>query len=160
MLHAVTNTEPLATASGKNQSNHIAQVSNITQEYNIRSGGSVVALKDTSISIKENEFVTLVGPSGCGKSTLLKLIGGIIPPSRGTVMFAGKPLRSPSREIGMVFQRPILLPWRSVLDNVLFPIEMLGWSVSEYEQKARDLLDLVGLKGFEKVLPIELSGGM
>lgn len=132
----------------------------VTKEYLVRSGGTVTALSDVSLDIKENEFVTLVGPSGCGKSTVLKIIGGIIPISRGRVLFQERPVEKPSREIGMVFQRPILLPWRSVLDNVLFPIEMLGWNVEDYREPAQALLKLVGLEGFERALPQELSGGM
>src|SRR5262249_57098118 len=88
--------------------------------------GPVTALKDVSLSIKQNEFVTLVGPSGCGKSTLLKLIGALIRPSRGTLLFDGVPLLRPTRDVGIVFQDAVLLEWRTVLDNVLLPTEILG----------------------------------
>jgi NitT/TauT family transport system ATP-binding protein len=149
---------PVAIEAGPSRS--LISLQGVTKEYLARSGGTVTALSDVTLDIKENEFVTLVGPSGCGKSTVLKIIGGIIPFSRGRVLFQDQPVEKPSREIGMVFQRPILLPWRSVLDNVLFPIEMLGWQVEEYRDQARKLLKLVGLEGFERALPQELSGGM
>jgi NitT/TauT family transport system ATP-binding protein len=138
----------------------IIQLSGIGKAYASRAGQAVTALDDVNLDVRESEFVTLVGPSGCGKSTLLKIIGGIIRPTAGTQLFAGKPLPKPSREIGMVFQRPVLLPWRSVLDNVLYPFEMLGWNVREHLDEAHRLIELVGLGGFEKALPHELSGGM
>ena len=131
-----------------------------TKRYVTRSGLDVPALADVSLDVARDEFVTLVGPSGCGKSTLLKLIGGFIAPSAGTVAFDGRPLEQPSRDIGVVFQRPVLLPWRSVLDNILFPIEMLGWRVRDHLDEARRLIELVGLRGFERARPDELSGGM
>ncbi|MBM2828232.1 MAG: transporter ATP-binding protein [Actinobacteria bacterium] len=142
------------------QSKCLAQLQAVSKDYAVRSGGTVTALEDISLDVRENEFVTLVGPSGCGKSTVLKILGGIIRASGGTHLFDGKPLDKPSREIGMVFQRPVLLPWRNVLDNVLFPIEMLGWNVREHLDEAHRLIKLVGLSGFEKALPQELSGGM
>jgi NitT/TauT family transport system ATP-binding protein len=132
----------------------------VSKRFLTRAGNSVQALDEISLDIERDQFVTLVGPSGCGKSTLLKIIGGIIPPSGGSLHLDGEKLERPSRKIGMVFQKPILLPWRSVLDNVLFPIEMLGWPVEKYREEALRLIELVGLKGFEKALPTELSGGM
>ena len=120
----------------------------------------VTALKDVSLSIKQNEFVTLVGPSGCGKSTLLKLIGALIRPSRGTLLLDGAPLLRPSRDVGIVFQEAVLLEWRSVLDNVLLPTEILGLDKVKSRNRAIELINLVGLAGFEKRFPRELSGGM
>jgi NitT/TauT family transport system ATP-binding protein len=120
----------------------------------------VLALDKVRLDIPRNQFITIVGPSGCGKSTLLKIISGIIAPTGGTVRFDGKPLTKSSRQIGMVFQRPVLLPWRSVLENVLFPIEMLGWDVAKYRDEALRMIESVGLGGFERALPNELSGGM
>ncbi len=155
MKRAQTPVVPDAAASKS-----LISLQGVTKDYLVRSGGTVTALSDVNLDIRENEFVTLVGPSGCGKSTVLKIIGGIIPISRGRVLFQDRPVEKPSREIGMVFQRPILLPWRSVLDNVLFPIEMLGWPVEAHREQAQRLLRLVGLEGFERALPQELSGGM
>jgi NitT/TauT family transport system ATP-binding protein len=132
----------------------------VTKRFAARSGDDVLALKEVSLDIPRDQFVTLVGPSGCGKSTLMKLIGGLTAPSDGVVKLDGHALVRPSRDVGMVFQRPVLLPWRSVLDNILFPIQMLGWSIPQYLDEAHRLIELVGLQGFEKALPRELSGGM
>ncbi|HYZ43360.1 MAG TPA: ABC transporter ATP-binding protein [Xanthobacteraceae bacterium] len=122
--------------------------------------GPVTALKDVSLSIKQNEFVTLVGPSGCGKSTLLKLMGALIRPSRGTLLFDGVPLKHPTRDVGIVFQDAVLLEWRTVLDNVLLPTEILGLDKVKSRGRAMELINLVGLAGFERRFPRELSGGM
>jgi len=104
--------------------------------------------------------VTLVGPSGCGKSTLLKLIGALIRPSRGTLLFDGTALVRPTRDVGIVFQEPVLLAWRTVLDNVLLPAEIIGLDKASSRARALQLIDLVGLAGFEQRFPRELSGGM
>jgi NitT/TauT family transport system ATP-binding protein len=117
-------------------------------------------LQQVDLAIRQNEFVTLVGPSGCGKSTLLKIIDLLIPPSRGTVLFDGRPLAGPSRDVGIVFQEPVLLPWRGILDNVMLPAEILGLDLAQARRRAMDLLSLVGLAGFEQRYPKELSGGM
>ena len=122
--------------------------------------GRVAALADVTLSIKQNEFVTLVGPSGCGKSTLLKLIGALIRPSRGKLLFDGAPLFHPTRDVGIVFQEAVLLEWRTVLDNVLLPAEILGLDKRKSRARAMDLIALVGLVGFERRYPRELSGGM
>src|SRR5829696_5002199 len=124
------------------------------------SSGRVVALENVNLSIRPNEFVTLVGPSGCGKSTLLKLIGALIRPSRGSLRFDGAPLKAPTRDVGIVFQEAVLLQWRTALDNVLLPAEILGLDKARSRERAMRLLDLVGLAGFEMRFPRELSGGM
>lgn len=120
----------------------------------------VIALEDVNLDIRPNEFVTLVGPSGCGKSTLLKLIGALIRPSRGVLLFDGKPLLGPTRDVGIVFQEAVLLEWRTALDNVLLPAEILGLDRARARERALGLIHLVGLSGFEKCYPRELSGGM
>jgi NitT/TauT family transport system ATP-binding protein len=120
----------------------------------------VTALDNVSLSIEPNEFVTLVGPSGCGKSTLLKLIGALIRPSRGILLHDGAPLKSPTHDVGIVFQEAVLLQWRNVLDNVLLPAEILGLDKRKARDRAMELINLVGLGGFEKRFPRELSGGM
>ena len=132
----------------------------VTKRFTSRAGDSVTAVEDVSLEIEADEFVTVVGASGCGKSTLLKLIGALLPPSEGRVLRGGRPVRGPSRDVGIVFQSPVLLPWRSALDNVLFPIEIMGWPVAKYRAEADRLIELVGLQGFEQSLPRELSGGM
>jgi NitT/TauT family transport system ATP-binding protein len=148
------------TLSGEAAAAPLISLEGVTKRFAARSGDDVLALKEVSLDIPRDQFVTLVGPSGCGKSTLMKLIGGLIAPSEGVVKLDGKPLDRPSRDVGMVFQRPVLLPWRSVLGNILFPIQMLGWPIPKYLDEAHRLIELVGLKGFEKALPKELSGGM
>jgi NitT/TauT family transport system ATP-binding protein len=122
--------------------------------------GTVEALRNIELDMAEGEFVAVIGRSGCGKSTLLRLVAGLLEPSAGQVYVGGDLITRPRRDIAMVFQRPALLPWRSVLDNVLLPTEVFGWKRSRYRDRADELLDLVGLTGFHKRLPHELSGGM
>src|SRR5215472_8147661 len=112
--------------------------------------GRITALAHVDLAIRYNEFVTLVGPSGCGKSTLLKLIGALIRPSRGVLLYDGVALTGPPRDAGIVFQEPVLLQWRNVLDNVLLPAEILGLDRAKSKARAMHLLDLVGLSGFER----------
>lgn len=122
--------------------------------------GPVMALRDVTLDIAPGEFVSFVGPSGCGKSTLLNLIAGLLEPTHGSVEFNGKPLRSPSRQIGVMFQSPVLFPWRTILENVLMPIEIFGQKKSEYRERAERLLSDVGLEEFANSYPGQLSGGM
>ena len=132
----------------------------VSRSFRSRDGDEVLALRDVSLRIARNELVTLVGPSGCGKSTLLRIAAGLILPTQGVARIDGEAIREPRDETGIVFQSPTLLPWASVLDNVLFPADALALPRSRYEQKARELLALVGLQGFESNWPSELSGGM
>jgi NitT/TauT family transport system ATP-binding protein len=118
------------------------------------------AVEDLSFEVREKEFVTLVGPSGCGKSTTLRIIAGLVPPTDGKVSIRGSEVRGPIGDAGMVFQSPVLLPWRRTLDNVLFPAEMRGKRPEEYRHRALDLIRLASLEGFERSYPHELSGGM
>jgi NitT/TauT family transport system ATP-binding protein len=120
----------------------------------------VRALEAVTFSVSEGEFVAVVGPSGCGKSTLLKILAGLLPTSSGEARLRGTPIAGPRRDIGVVFQSPVLFPWRSVLDNVLLPVDVQGLGRDRYEKVAMDLLALVGLTGFEHRYPWELSGGM
>jgi NitT/TauT family transport system ATP-binding protein len=121
---------------------------------------SVTALENISLDIQPGNFVSIVGPSGCGKSTLLKIVSGLMPTSSGTVIVAGHKVVSPLENVGMVFQAPVLLKWRTVLGNVLLPVEFAKLDVANYRDKARALIKLVGLEGFEEMFPHELSGGM
>ena len=148
-----------ASNSSRNAAPIISAV-DIGKHFPVRAGGSTVALRGVTIDIPRDQFVTIVGPSGCGKSTLLKMLAGVITPTAGELMLNDKSLERPSRAVGMVFQRPVLLPWRSVIQNVLFPIELLGWPTARYHDQANKLIELVGLTGFEQALPRELSGGM
>ncbi len=136
------------------------EIENVSKHFVSRDRDNVLALADVSISIARNEFVCLVGPSGCGKSTLLRLVGGLLPVSRGRVTIDGARVRSPRAETGIVFQSPTLLPWASVLDNVLFPLKIMRKIAPDSAARARQLLRLVGLEGFEAKYPRELSGGM
>ena len=136
------------------------EVENVSKHFVARDNNRVAALTDVSISIQRNEFVCLVGPSGCGKSTLLRLVGGLLPVSRGRVVINGETVHEPRAKTGIVFQSPTLLPWASVLDNVLFPLKIARRLASDSTEHARSLLKLVGLDGFENRYPRELSGGM
>ena len=132
----------------------------VAKTYRTRRGDLVHALEDISLEVGDTEFVTLVGASGCGKSTLLKLVAGLTPATRGSIRIRDTDVREPFPDVGFVFQQPVLLPWRSVLDNVLFSVEMLGLEPRQYRKQAGDLLELTGLAGFETKYPRELSGGM
>jgi NitT/TauT family transport system ATP-binding protein len=125
-----------------------------------RGGEHVAAISEVSLTVARNEFVCLVGPSGCGKSTLLRLVAGLVTPSSGTVSIGDAVVREPRADTGIVFQAPTLLPWASILDNVLFPLDMMGKLDAAGRTRARELLALVGLAGFEGKYPRELSGGM
>lgn len=122
--------------------------------------GHIQALSNIDLKVAEGEFVALLGPSGCGKSTLLKLAAGLLPLSSGRIELAGNEVQGPSRQSGVVFQKPNMLPWKSVLDNVLLPAKTLGLPMVEARQRALQLLELVGLQAFANDYPFELSGGM
>jgi len=119
------------------------------------------AISDVSLNVQDGELVSLVGPSGCGKSTLLKVLAGLHPHDNGEVLIGNEKVPfDPSRDIGMVFQQPLLLKWRRILENVQLPAEILGLPMKVARNRARDLLNMVGLDGFEDKYPYELSGGM
>ncbi len=122
--------------------------------------GGLHALEDVSLALRPQGFVCVVGPSGCGKSTLLKILGGLLRPTVGQVLFDGQPLTGPSERIGFVFQKANLMPWRTVLANVQLSLELQGARPAEAQRQAQELIDLVGLTGFEQALPRDLSGGM
>jgi NitT/TauT family transport system ATP-binding protein len=138
----------------------LASIAQLRKQYASRDGGDIVALSDISMNIYDGEFLTVVGPSGCGKSTLLHIMAGVLDRSSGEVMLRGQPVDGPRREIGTVFQEPLLLPWRTVLDNVLLPIEVHRLPIDQYRPRALELLELTGLAAFAKKYPQELSGGM
>jgi len=134
-------------------------IRNLKKIYTTK-GGEVCALQDVTFEIFRGEFITLVGPSGCGKTTLLKIISGLLSKTDGDLVFSAEGDFDPTKDVGMVFQRPVLLKWRSIVDNVLLPVEILRLHRQDYFPKAMELLKLVGLEGFEKNYPNELSGGM
>jgi NitT/TauT family transport system ATP-binding protein len=143
----------------RNKGERLIYARDVHKEYESRRG-KVSALEGVSLDVARGEFVTIVGPSGCGKSTLLKIVVGVVPTSGGEVWVEGEPVRGPRQDCGMMFQSPVLLPWRSVFDNVMLPIEVLRRNKREYSDRVHSLLKMVGLSGFEKYYPRELSGGM
>lgn len=139
--------------------NHKLELRNVTKTFKTEEG-ELTALENINLAIKPSEFLCIIGPSGCGKSTLLRLIAGLDDPSSGEILLDGKELRGPSQDRGMVFQEYSLFPWRNVLKNVTFGLEIQGIDKQEQYKIAEEYIELVGLKGFEKRYPYELSGGM
>jgi NitT/TauT family transport system ATP-binding protein len=121
---------------------------------------AVQAVDRIDLDIRRNEFISFLGPSGCGKSTLMLMIAGLIEPTSGAICIEGRKIVGPQRSTGIVFQDPVLLPWRTVLDNILLPIELMGENVQSYLDHALELLDMSGIADFADRLPNELSGGM
>ncbi len=136
------------------------KIDQINQIFAWDTASPVHALEDFSLDIGEKEFVTVVGRSGCGKSTLLRIIAGLLSATSGTVHVGGNRVERAIPDVSLVFQRASLLPWRSIIENVMLPVEILRLDRDEYRLKALELLDLVGLAGFEDRSPRELSGGM
>jgi NitT/TauT family transport system ATP-binding protein len=142
------------------ESSCVLAVRHLRKQYETKSDERVLALDDISMELHDREFVSVLGASGCGKTTLLKILAGIIPYAEGEILFRSAPLRGPQSGMGIVFQSPVLLPWLTVLDNVMLPIRVLNLGREAYLSRARDLLRLVGLADFERKYPNELSGGM
>jgi NitT/TauT family transport system ATP-binding protein len=137
------------------------ELAGVNKVYATRGGQMLTALSNVDLRIADGEFITVVGPSGCGKTTLLKILAGTLRRSAGTVRLRGAPLDGPSRDVGVVFQAPTLLPWRTVLSNMLLPVELQRrGNRAHYEARARRYLAVAGLAGFEDRYPGELSGGM
>ncbi len=137
------------------------KIDGVAKVYGATAGtGAVRALEPLNLEISHGEFISCVGPSGCGKSTLLNIVAGLLAPTRGQVFLEGIPLTEPSREIGVMFQSPVLLPWRTVEKNVLLPAEVFGRNNETLRAKAREVLQTVGLGEFLRALPNQLSGGM
>ena len=135
------------------------KMDNIYKEYDTRNG-KTIALNGVNLDIKENEFICVVGPSGCGKSTLLNIIAGLLEPTSGSVFLDGKKIEGTGVERGVVFQGYALFPWRTVLQNVMFGLEIKKMPKAQAEEIARKYIKAVGLEGFEHSFPKELSGGM
>jgi NitT/TauT family transport system ATP-binding protein len=138
------------------------RVKALSKEFGTVDNGNaaVLALSDIDFEVRDNEFVTVIGPSGCGKTTLLRIIAGLIPYQQGEVSIDSRPVTGPGPERAVVFQNFALMPWADVLGNVTFGLEVRGVAKGESEARARKLIKLVGLEGFERRLPKELSGGM
>ena len=138
----------------------VRQLSKVFFEQNDPSRPGLVALYNVSLAIKKNEFVSLLGPSGCGKTTLIRIIAGLIPSDKGEIRVDGRIVTTPGRDRCMVFQQFGLLPWRTVVSNVEFGLEIDGMPREERRATAQKYLELVGLKGFENYFPHQISGGM
>jgi NitT/TauT family transport system ATP-binding protein len=136
------------------------RVERLVKRYRASDGSEVEALREVTFAVERGELVTLVGHSGCGKSTLLKILAGLAERTAGTVMIDGQEVDGPRPDIGIVFQKPLLLEWRRVLENVLLPVEIYGLDRRRYEDKAHRLLQTAGLGAFLGKYPYELSGGM
>jgi len=137
----------------------ILVVENIVKRFETPDG-VLTAVDHVSLTVAPGEFVGVIGPSGCGKSTLFNVIGGLLDGYDGTVMVAGERMRGPHPAIGMIFQEESTFPWRNLIDNVAFPLEIMGLPRAERYERARQFVKLVGLDGFERRYPAELSGGM
>lgn len=147
----------------ENDSPHAADwitVEGLYKEYTPLNSEPVSALEDINLTVKQGEFVTIVGPSGCGKTTLLKILAGLNPITKGEVWLAGKKMDGPSKDIGMVFQSATLLPWKTIAENVMVPIEIQKLDKKKYRKRADQLLNLVDLEAFKDKYPSHLSGGM
>src|SRR5690554_333928 len=138
----------------------LIEIRGVTKTYPTQSGEPVQALRETNLDIYQHEFVSVLGPSGCGKSTLMMIVAGLIPCFTGTIRIRNVPLQKPYTEAGIVFQQDVLMPWRTILDNILIQAEFRNVPPQHWEERARQLIELVGLKGFEDRYPRELSGGM
>ena len=136
------------------------EISNLSKSFVGQDGSVVNALSGVDLTVEDNEFLTILGPSGCGKTTLLKTVAGLLSWNSGDITINGAPVRGPGPERAMVFQNFALLPWATVVDNVAFGLQLRGVSKAERKKRAAELIDMVGLGGFETKRPNELSGGM
>ena len=146
-------------ATGTKSPDGILVVDDIVKRFET-ADGSMTAVDHVSLTVKQGEFMAVIGPSGCGKSTLFNVIGGLVDGYQGNVTVAGERVNGPHPSIGMVFQEESTFPWRTVTDNVAFPLEIAGVGKAERHERARHFIALVGLDGFENRYPSELSGGM
>lgn len=140
----------------------VLEVKNIAKIYQVDETGlmSLEALKDINLTVSKGEFISIIGPSGCGKSTLFGIIGGLVESTSGEIRVKGEIVKGPHPSIGMVFQEESAFPWLTTIENVEFGLRMAGWNKKERRAKAREMIELVGLSGFENHYPGELSGGM
>ncbi|WP_454917728.1 ABC transporter ATP-binding protein [Xanthobacter sediminis] len=140
--------------------NRLIEFDRVGKTYRAVDGRPVKAVASVSADIHEGEFISILGPSGCGKSTVMMMLAGLLAPTEGEVRYRGRVVAGPQQEIGVVFQDPILFPWRNVIENVKLPSEVRGVPKAEQAARARAMIELVGLSGFETKYPGELSGGM
>ena len=159
MVSATMPVERIAPGSANAAARAILTVEDVVKRFETPDG-VLVAVDRVSLTVAPGEFLAVIGPSGCGKSTLFNVIGGLLEADEGTVKVAGERVSGPHPSIGMIFQEESTFPWRNVLDNVAFPLEIAGLSKAERHDRARHFVGLVGLDGFERRYPAELSGGM
>ena len=137
------------------------ELKGVSKTYNVnKRDGGVEAVRNVSMHVESGEFVSIVGPTGCGKSTLMEIVAGLTDSTAGEATIAGEPVTGPRRDVGVVFQKDSTFPWRTVLENVEFGLQMHGVTFDERRERSRDVIELVGLSGFEDTYPNELSGGM
>ena len=146
-------------AAASEAARSVIEIKGVSKTYRTRDG-DVPSLRPIDFDIFDGEFVVVVGPSGCGKSTLLKMIAGLLPPSSGEIHVEGRAITKPHSDVGIVFQTSMLLPWRSVMRNVMMPVEVKKLPREKFTERAKALLKMVGLEGFENKYPWQLSGGM
>ncbi|MSO66856.1 MAG: ABC transporter ATP-binding protein [Pseudolabrys sp.] len=149
----------MAPAATPSSGTAILVADNITVRFETPEG-AILAVDDVSFGVRPGEFLSVIGPSGCGKSTLFNVIGGLLSTHQGVVSVAGETITGPHKSIGMVFQEESTFPWRTVTDNVAFPLELIGMPKAKRVERARHFIGMVGLDGFENRFPGELSGGM
>jgi len=152
--------QPMPSAPATDQKNDAILVVDGVAVHFETAEGPVVAVDKVSFGVRPGEFLSIIGPSGCGKSTLFNVIGGLLSHHEGVVSVAGETINGPHQSIGMVFQEESTFPWRTVTDNVAFPLELIGMAKAERIERARHFIGMVGLNGFENRYPGELSGGM
>lgn len=136
------------------------RIKDVRKSFFGKGGEEFKAVAGVDLTVSDNEFVSIVGPSGCGKSTMLEIVAGLTKPTSGEVLIGDEPINGPHPAVGLVFQQESAFPWRTVLENVAFGLEMHGVPKQERLERSRELIELVGLKGFEDSYPGELSGGM
>ena len=138
----------------------LLKIAGVSKVYYNEAGQRVEALLQANLDVRDGEFISLVGPSGCGKTTLLEIVAGLLEPTEGFLTLKGQPLKLKNHSLGVVFQEDSVFPWRNVLQNVEFGLEAKGFSSEERRVRSLEMIELVGLRGFERSYPAELSGGM
>lgn len=151
---------PRAKRSDGPPTEDMVRIEHVSKRYGAGTAREVVAIDDVSLTIRRGEVVALLGPSGCGKSTILRMVGGLLAATEGRILIGDEPVTAPSAVTGIMFQKPVLFPWLTVVDNILLPTRIGGARKREHRAKALELIDMVGLKGFSDNYPRQLSGGM
>jgi NitT/TauT family transport system ATP-binding protein len=149
----------VVTSEGVAVKQPVIEIRGVGKTYRTRDG-ALASLRNIDLRVDDGELVVIVGPPGCGKSTLLRLIAGLLPPTSGEIRVEGRPVTEPFGEVGIVFQNALLLPWRTVIGNIMMPVEVKRLPRAPFLQRARELLRMVSLDGFETKYPWQLSGGM